>query len=368
MGCCCGLTYQQEVEAEIINYLKTVNKPESTKNILLKEIRDDLIKRASTVDRYHYPYRTEDVIKTVEYYKNYISLKLKGHIEFYEPKKKDQKKEKEKEKEKEKKEKEKNDKVEGIQKPEDNKEQPNLENNIKPVTDNNINGNQQELPNINNIIQTNSAEQPKENVTDNHEEEKKSEKVNNENNIHNDDDEIEPEERKDNDNEEKHDTNNINNKVDNQEEEKKEDITDMLQQLDDKIKVNEPNNDEEGKEKNNNGTNNIETNENKIEQNNNSLLEEHKDNNGIENGDKDKENGEIAIGNNNLAGEEHKENNEINQEGTLNENPNNIENGEEHKENNETNNKETQQDQENQDNLPTLNNQIIEGRKEEEEI
>ena len=46
MGCCCGLTYQQEVEAEIINYLKTVNKPESTKNYLLKEIRDDLIKRA----------------------------------------------------------------------------------------------------------------------------------------------------------------------------------------------------------------------------------------------------------------------------------------------------------------------------------
>ena len=45
MGCCCGVTYEEEVEAEIINYLKTINKPDTTKNKLLKEIKDDLSKR-----------------------------------------------------------------------------------------------------------------------------------------------------------------------------------------------------------------------------------------------------------------------------------------------------------------------------------
>ena len=69
MGCCSGVTYEEEVEAEIINYLKTINEPQSKKERLLKEIKDDLLKRASTVDRYYYPYRNEDVEKTVNFYK-----------------------------------------------------------------------------------------------------------------------------------------------------------------------------------------------------------------------------------------------------------------------------------------------------------
>ena len=118
MGCC-GVTYEEEVEDEIINYLKTINKPEVTKNLLLKEIRDDLSKRASTVNRYYYPYREEDVEKTVNFYKNYISLKLKGFVELYDVKKKEEKKEGEK-KEDEKKEDEKKD---GEKKEEEKKEE-----------------------------------------------------------------------------------------------------------------------------------------------------------------------------------------------------------------------------------------------------
>ena len=102
MGCC-GVTYEEEVEEEIINYLKTINKPEVTKNLLLKEIRDDLSKRASTVNRYYYPYREEDVEKTVNFYKNYISLKLKGFVELYDVKKKKKKKKMKKRKKKKKK-------------------------------------------------------------------------------------------------------------------------------------------------------------------------------------------------------------------------------------------------------------------------
>ena len=89
MGCC-GVTYQEEVEAEIINFLKTIKKSESLKMNILREIKEDLQRRASTVDRYYYPYRTEDVERVVKYYKNYIFFKLKGDIQLYEVKKKEE--------------------------------------------------------------------------------------------------------------------------------------------------------------------------------------------------------------------------------------------------------------------------------------
>jgi len=68
MGCC-GVTYEEEVEEEIIKYLKTINKPEEIKKNILREIRKDLKKRASTINRYYYPYRKEDVEKTVVFIK-----------------------------------------------------------------------------------------------------------------------------------------------------------------------------------------------------------------------------------------------------------------------------------------------------------
>ena len=101
MGCC-GVTYEEEVETEISNYLKTLNLPDNKKKGLLKEIQDDLTKRASTVNKYNYPYRLEDVEKTVNFYKNYIFIKSKGFAQFYDIKKNQTlNKEKEKEKEKE---------------------------------------------------------------------------------------------------------------------------------------------------------------------------------------------------------------------------------------------------------------------------
>ena len=87
MGCC-GVTYEEEVENEIVNYLKTLKNTDNAKKRLLKEIKDDLSRRALTVDKYYYPYRIEDVEKTVNFYKNYISIRLKGFVEFYEIKKK----------------------------------------------------------------------------------------------------------------------------------------------------------------------------------------------------------------------------------------------------------------------------------------
>ena len=125
MGCC-GVTYEEEVEEEIIKYLKTINKPDSTKAKLLKEIKDDLSKRASTVNRYYYPYREEDVEKTVTFYKNYISIKLKGFVELYDVKKKEDKDEKKdnekKEEEKKEEEKKEEEKKEDDKKEEDKKE------------------------------------------------------------------------------------------------------------------------------------------------------------------------------------------------------------------------------------------------------
>ena len=86
MGCC-GVTYEEEVETEICKYLKSLNQPDAKKRQLLKEIKDDLTRRATTVNKYYYPYRIEDVEKTVNYYKSYIKIQLKGFFEFYNVKK-----------------------------------------------------------------------------------------------------------------------------------------------------------------------------------------------------------------------------------------------------------------------------------------
>ena len=62
MGCgCCEVNYRDEVENIIIPYIKSINKTEATKRILIDEIKSDLSKRASTVEKYYYPYRGEDV-------------------------------------------------------------------------------------------------------------------------------------------------------------------------------------------------------------------------------------------------------------------------------------------------------------------
>ena len=87
MGCCCGVTYEEEVETEINNYLKTINQPDDKKRQLLKEIKEDLSRRASTVNKYYYPYRIEDVEKTVNYYKSFIKMRFKGFFDFYDVKK-----------------------------------------------------------------------------------------------------------------------------------------------------------------------------------------------------------------------------------------------------------------------------------------
>ena len=79
MGCC-GVTYEDEVEQKITEYIKTLKNPDNKKKRILQEIKNDLTRRANTVDRYYYPYRTEDVDKTVNFYKNYIAMRLKGFI------------------------------------------------------------------------------------------------------------------------------------------------------------------------------------------------------------------------------------------------------------------------------------------------
>ena len=85
MGCgCCEITYQEEVQDKILCYIKNINKSEATKNILIKDIKEDLLRRAATVDKYYYPYRLEDVEKTVDLYKKYIYHKLKGNIQMIE--------------------------------------------------------------------------------------------------------------------------------------------------------------------------------------------------------------------------------------------------------------------------------------------
>ena len=80
MGCC-GVNYEEEIEKDISNYIQTLNISDDSKRKLLSEIKDDLKKRSST-DKNYNPSRIEEVEKTVNYYKNYISLKLKNNNEL----------------------------------------------------------------------------------------------------------------------------------------------------------------------------------------------------------------------------------------------------------------------------------------------
>ncbi len=62
MGCsCCEITYQEEVEEQIRAYIKKINKTNATKNNLINEIKEDLLRRASTMEKYYYPYRNDHV-------------------------------------------------------------------------------------------------------------------------------------------------------------------------------------------------------------------------------------------------------------------------------------------------------------------
>ena len=87
MGCsCCEVTYLDEVQDQILSYIKRINKTEYEKNRLIRHIKEDLLRRASTVDRYHYPYRSEDVELTVDLYKKYIYNKFRGNFILLEDK------------------------------------------------------------------------------------------------------------------------------------------------------------------------------------------------------------------------------------------------------------------------------------------
>ena len=97
MGCgCCITTFRDEVEDEILSYINLIKSHERNKKNLIYEIKKDLSKRAAVVEKYNYPYRKEDVKKTVNIYKNYIYQKFKGNVELLEDKiKSKEKKEKE---------------------------------------------------------------------------------------------------------------------------------------------------------------------------------------------------------------------------------------------------------------------------------
>jgi len=87
MGCgCCIVTFRDEVEDEILSYINLIKSHERNKKSLLFEIQKDLSKRAAVVEKYNYPYRKEDVKKTVNIYKNYIYHKFKGNVELLEDK------------------------------------------------------------------------------------------------------------------------------------------------------------------------------------------------------------------------------------------------------------------------------------------
>ena len=102
MGCgCCITSFRDEVEDEILSYIKLIKSHERNKKSLIFEIQKDLSKRAAVVDKYNYPYRKEDVKKTVNIYKNYIYKKFRGKVELLEDKIKYKEKEKEKKEEKE---------------------------------------------------------------------------------------------------------------------------------------------------------------------------------------------------------------------------------------------------------------------------
>ena len=87
MGCGCGTTtFRDEVEREVFSYIKRLKKANNTKNILIHEIQKDLIKRSEIIEKYNYPYRYDDVEKTVKIYKNYIYRKFDGRVELLEDK------------------------------------------------------------------------------------------------------------------------------------------------------------------------------------------------------------------------------------------------------------------------------------------
>ena len=44
MGCC-GVTYEEEIEKQVSDYIKTLNESEETKRKLLQEVHDDLKKK-----------------------------------------------------------------------------------------------------------------------------------------------------------------------------------------------------------------------------------------------------------------------------------------------------------------------------------
>ena len=75
MGCC-GVTYEEEIEKQVSDYIKTLNESEETKRKLLQEVHDDLKKKILTDTNYD-PSKKEYVEKTVNYYKSFISIKLK---------------------------------------------------------------------------------------------------------------------------------------------------------------------------------------------------------------------------------------------------------------------------------------------------
>ena len=87
MGCgCCVTTFRDEVEGEVFSYIKRLKKGNEDKNNLIQEIQKDLLKRCEIIEKYNYPYRYDDVEKTVKIYKNYIYRKFKGHVELLEDK------------------------------------------------------------------------------------------------------------------------------------------------------------------------------------------------------------------------------------------------------------------------------------------
>ena len=82
MGCC-GITENEvDVETRISNYIKSLNQPEEIKRKLYLEIKEDLKKRATTTDKNNNPNTIEDVEKTVNYYKIFISNRLKSFDEL----------------------------------------------------------------------------------------------------------------------------------------------------------------------------------------------------------------------------------------------------------------------------------------------
>ena len=75
MGCCV-VTYEEEIEKQVSDYIKTLNESEETKRKLFQEVHNDLKKKILTNSNYE-PSKKEYVEKTVNYYKSFISVKLK---------------------------------------------------------------------------------------------------------------------------------------------------------------------------------------------------------------------------------------------------------------------------------------------------